>query len=124
MSLKPFDRFQRYCLYDRPLGGFAEDGVVSAVSQRDALLYLSQLSVQKKAAVSFFPETTRSFFKAVRHAPLVAILDSSSLVSLDSFAAHTPATGLDLDVSFTAMKWATEVNTTRRTDHEAKYVTC
>jgi hypothetical protein len=75
-----------------------------------------------KAAVAFLAPVYTRTWRGTMVAPLApAVLDAERGVLSTTPAAILPTPYLDLDPAFLLTRWAAEINTSRRSDHDARF---
>jgi len=117
----PLDRLTRSQYNRRPLSGvLLTEGDLEQTQA--ALLLSTQRERFDKAALNALYPLVRTHQTGVVELPTTpSILDSERLTLATAAGLILPMPYLDLDVSFLLTRWAAEVNTSRRSDHDARF---
>jgi hypothetical protein len=91
-------------------------------AQAPAILSLQRGRVDKALSHNVWPLTGRGVLGWVAPTPTPAVLDVDRFTAVSGTPGLLlPAAHMDLDLVFIFSRWAAEVNTSRRSDHAAKY---
>ena len=85
------------------------------------LLALQRQRFDKGASVTFVPRTRNLLSHASALELGRAVLDSERGGVLPLFASVLPLPYVDVDPTFLSLRWTNELNTSRRSDHDARF---
>jgi len=117
----PWDRAGRAQYSRRPHTGLGQTLGEVAQLHTASTLMLQRQRFDKAAENSLRPYTAQTRRHAWTPELGLAVLDTERLALLDVPVVVLPAPYLDLDATFLFTRWAAEVNTSRRSDHDARY---
>jgi hypothetical protein len=89
--------------------------------QQHAVLALQRSRFDKAALAALQPKLSYIQPKLWQAELALAVLDSERSTLLPTSVVTLPAPYLDLDPAFLFTRWAAEVNTSRRSDHDARF---
>ena len=82
---------------------------------------MQRLHFNKSAQPAFLPELVAVRLTPVLPELALAVLDTERGGLAGAYVVALPQPNVDLDANFLFTRWAAEVNTSRRSDHDARY---
>lgn len=82
---------------------------------------MQRLRFDKTTLPAFLPEVVNRRLVPALPELALAVLDTERGGLAGAYVVALPQPNVDLDASFLFTRWAAEVNTSRRSDHDARY---